>query len=158
MDLTAGQRIKKDLQAHGGDKWKLNGNKLLTGGLMMLSGMAKGLNETLEFNWHGFAAVFPKANPRWFWPQQSFKNKYKNNDPAQGPKFPMSTSVLVFVTDQYHLDNFIHRSSLTAALVLKIGEGKKPWKQYLWDVLYYTATYQLGFGSLYYYFKSRVPK
>ncbi len=148
----------KDLQAHAADGWKLNRNRILTGGLIMLAGMAKGLNETLEFNWHGFAAVFPKANPRWFWPQQSFKNKYKDNDPAKGPKFPLSTSVLVFVTDQYHLDNFIHHGAITAALVLKIGDGKKPWKQYLWDALYYSATYQLGFGSLYYYFKSRVPK
>lgn len=140
------------------ERWRLNGNKILTGSLVLVSGMAKGLNETLEFNWHGFAAVFPKANPKWFWPQESFKNKYKDRDPDKGAKFPLSTSVLVFTTDQYHLDNFIHRSALTAALVIKIGEGKKPFKQYLYDFLYYTATYQLGFGSVYYYFKSRVPK
>ena len=140
------------------DRWKINGNRLLTGGLLVLSGAAKGFNETLEFNWHGFAAVFPKANPKWFWPQQSFKNKYKDGDPSKGAKFPMSTSALVFLTDQYHLDNFIQRGAITAALVIKIGEGKKPFRHYLFDVLYYTAAYQLGFGSVYYYFKSRVPE
>lgn len=140
------------------EKWRLNSNKLWTGGLIMLSGMAKGLNETLEFNWHGFAAVFPKANPKWFWPQQSFKNKYKDGDRTKGAKFPLSTTALVFMTDQYHLDNFIQRGAITAALIIKIGEGKKPFKQYLFDALYYTAAYQLGFGSVYYYFKSRVPK
>ncbi|HEY6062913.1 MAG TPA: hypothetical protein VIV35_04860 [Chitinophagaceae bacterium] len=139
------------------DRWKLDGNKLLTGGLLMLSGAAKGFNETLEFNWHGFHAVFPKANPQWFWPQQSYKNKYKDGDRANGEKFPLSSSVLVMLTDQYHLNNFIHRGALTAALVIKIGEGKKPFKQYLFDAMYYTAAYQLGFGSVYYYFKSRVP-
>jgi hypothetical protein len=148
----------KDIKIAQLQKWRLNGNKLWTGGLVMLSGMAKGFNETLEFNWHGFAAVFPKANPKWFWPQQSFKNKYKDNDPEKGAKFPLSTSVLVFLTDQYHLNNFIHRATLTAALVIKIGDGKKPFKQYVYDALYYTATYQLGFGSVYYYFKSRVPQ
>lgn len=138
------------------DHWRINGNKILTGGLMVISGAAKGLNETLEFNWRGFDAVFPKANPQWYYPQFSFKNKYKDGDPAKGEKFPLSSSVLVMLTDQYHLDNFIHRGALTAALVIKIGEGKKPFRHYLFDALYYTACYQLGFGSVYYYFKSRM--
>jgi hypothetical protein len=85
-------------------------------------------------------------------------NKYKDGDRTKGEKFPLSSSVLVMLTDQYHLDNFIHRGALTAALVIKIGEGKKPFRHYLYDVLYYTACYQLGFGSVYYYFKSRGPK
>jgi hypothetical protein len=139
-------------------RWRLSSNKLITGGLLVLSGAAKGLNETLEFNWHGFAAVFPKANPKWFYPQQSFKNKYKDGDREKGPKFPLSTSALVFVTDQYHLDNFIQRGAITAALVIKLGEGKKPFRHYLFDVLYYSAAYQLGFNSVYYYFKSRMPE
>lgn len=138
------------------EKWKINSNKIWTGGLVLLSGMAKGLNETLEFNWQGFFEVFPKANPQWFWPQQSFKNKYKDGDPGKGAKFPLSTSALVFLTDQYHLNNFIQRSALTAALVIKIGEGKKPLRHYVFDALYYTAAYQLGFGGVYYYFKSRM--
>ena len=138
------------------DRWKLNGNRFLTGGLLMLSGAAKGFNETLEFNWKGFADAFPKANPKWFYPQQSFKNKYKDGDPEKGAAFPLSTSVLVMATDQYHLNNFIHRGALTAALVIKIGEGKKPLRHYVFDALYYTACYQLGFSGVYYYFKSRM--
>jgi len=46
---------------------------------------------------------------------------------------------------------------MTAALIIKIGEGKRKLKQYVFDALYYTAAYQLGFGGVYYYFKSRVP-
>ena len=157
QDSAAANTNSKKIKLKDDGRWRINKNKIWTGGLVMLSGMAKGFNETLEFNWHGFEAVFPKANPKWFWPQQSFKNKYRDGDPAKGPKFPLSTSVLVFTTDQYHLNNFIHRASLTAALVIKIGEGKKPFKYYLFDALYYTAAYQLGFGSVYYYFKSRVP-
>jgi hypothetical protein len=138
------------------NRWKLNGNRLLTGGLLVISGAAKGFNETLEFNWKGFAAVFPKANPKWFYPQQSFKNKYKDGDPEKGEKFPLSTSALVMFTDQYHLNNFIQRGSMTAALVIKIGERKKPFRHYVFDALYYTACYQVGFGSVYYYFKGRM--
>jgi hypothetical protein len=148
----ATEKIKIDKS----DRWRLNGNKILTGGLLALSGAAKGFNETLEFNWKGFAAVFPKANPKWFYPQQSFKNKYKDGDPEKGEKFPLSSSVLVMFTDQYHLNNFIHRGAITAALVIKIGEGKKPFRHYVFDALYYTACYQVGFGTVYYYFKSRM--
>jgi hypothetical protein len=148
--------VSEKIKIDKSKRWKLNGNRLLTGGLLMLSGAAKGFNETLEFNWKGFAAVFPKANPKWFYPQQSFKNKYKDGDPAKGEKFPLSSSVLVMFTDQYHLNNFIHRGAITAALVIKIGEGKKPFRHYVFDALYYTACYQAGFGSVYYYFKSRM--
>jgi hypothetical protein len=136
-------------------KWRMTKNKYLTGGLLFLAGAAKGFNETLLYNWKGFNSVFPKANPQWFWPQQSFKNKYKDGDQSKGAKFPLSTSVLVMFTDQYHLNNFIQRASMTTALIIKIGEGKKPFKHYLFDALYYTASYQFGFGSVYYYFKSR---
>ncbi len=135
--------------------WRLNGNRILTGALLLTSGAAKGFNETLQFNWQGFNDVFPGANPQWFYPAQSFKNKYKDGDPDKGAKFPLSTSVLVMLTDQYHLNNFIHRASMTAALVIKIGEGKKPFRHYLFDALYYTACYQLGFSGVYYTFKSR---
>jgi hypothetical protein len=52
-------------------------------------------------------------------------------------------------TDQYHLNNFIQRSALTAALVIKIGEGKKPLKHYLFDLLFYSACHQAGFHAIY---------
>jgi hypothetical protein len=148
--------VTKKIKIERTVRWKFNGNKFITGGLLVISGAAKGLNETLEFNWRGFDAVFPKANPQWFYPQFSFKNKYKDGDPAKGPKFPLSTSLLVMTTDQYHLDNFIHKATMITAIVIKIGEGKKPFRHYVFDALYYSACYQLGFGSVYYYFKSRM--
>jgi hypothetical protein len=137
------------------DRWRIDGNKLLTGGLVFTSGAAKGFNEGLQFNYRGFEDIFPKANDQWFYPTLSFRNKYKDGDPAKGAKFPLSTSVFVMFTDQYHLNNFIQRASLTAALVIKIGEGKKPFRHYLFDALYYTACYQVGFHSIYYPIKSR---
>lgn len=33
----------------------------------------------------------------------SWKNKYKNLDPEQGPAFPLSVGPLVFLTDLWHL-------------------------------------------------------
>lgn len=133
-------------------RWKLKGNKILTGGLVFVAGASKGFNETLQFHWSYFRKKFPKADPLWFNPAVSWKNKYKNNNRLEGPKFPLSTSVLVAFTDQYHLNTFINRLAWTSTVVIKIGEGKKPLKHYLLDLLYYTVCHQAGFALTYYPF------
>jgi hypothetical protein len=129
--------------------WQLSGNKLLTGGLMFVAGAAKGFNETLWFHWGYFHRKLPKANAQWFNPRISNLNKYKDGDPDKGAKFPLSTSALVMLTDQYHLNNFLNRASIAAAIVIKIGQKKQPFKQYVYDMLYYTATYQAGWCLTY---------
>ena len=133
-------------------QWKLDKNKLITGGLMLVGGAAKGFNETLQFHPDAFFKAFPDANKQWFDPRISWKNKYKNGDPAQGAAFPLSTNVLVMFTDQYHLNNFLHRGSITSAIVIKIGHKQK-FSYYVLDFLYYTACYQTGFAASYYPFK-----
>ena len=138
-------------------RWKVSGNHLLTGGLIFLAGVSKGFNETLEFHWKGFEHAFPGANPQWFDPEISWRNKYKNGDPFAGPRFPLSTTVLVMFTDQYHLNNFINKLAWTSAIVIKIGEGKRSLKHYLYDLLYYTACHQAGFAITYYPFKAYRP-
>ena len=135
-------------------KWRIDKNKLITGGLVLVAGSAKGFNETLVFHYKVFRMKFPDANHDWFDPRRSWRNKYKNGDPDQGPKFPLSTSALIFVTDQYHLNQFIGRSAFLAAIVIKIGEKKRPVKHYLYDVLYYSACYTTGFAITYYPFSS----
>lgn len=137
------------------NKWRIDKNKLLTGGLVVVSGSAKGFNETLQFNYPIFQKTFPKANKQWFDPRVSWRNKYEGGNPDNGAKHFLSTSALVMFTDQYHLNNFIQRTALMSALVIKIGEGKKPVKHYILDMVYYTACYQLGFASTYYPFSSR---
>ena len=141
--------ISGTIKVNRSERWKIDKNKILTGGLLFTAGAAKGFNEALQYKYNGFEDIFPKANDQWFYPTFSYKNKYKDGDPAKGPRFPLSTSVLVMFTDQYHLNNFIQKTAMTAALVIKIGEGKKPFRHYLFDVLYYTACYQLGFHTIY---------
>lgn len=133
-------------------KWKIDRNKLVTGGLVFTAGASKGFNETLQFHWKEFRRQFPNANANWFNPSVSWKNKYKNNDPEAGSKFFLSTSALVMFTDQYHLNNFINKMAWASALVIKIGEGKKPWKHYLFDFIFYTLCHQAGFAATYYPF------
>jgi len=87
---------------------------------------------------------------KWFNPAISWRNKYEDGEASNGAKFPLSTSLLVMTTDQYHLNNFITRASWAAAIVIKVGEPKKPFKYYLKDLLFYTACNWAGFGVMYY--------
>jgi hypothetical protein len=136
-------------------KWRIDKNKILTGSLVLVGGAAKGFNETLQFNYKIFEKTFPGANKQWFDPKVSWRNKYEGGNPDNGPKYFMSTSLLVMFTDQYHLNNFIQRTAIMSALVFKIGEGKKPFKHYLFDLAYYSVCYSAGFAATYYPFTSR---
>jgi hypothetical protein len=153
FSLTAPQPLKEKIRVKPIDKWKMTGNRWLTGALVFTAGASKGFNETLMFHWKAFRHSFPKANPNWFNPDVSWRNKYKGGDPNAGAKFPLSTSVLVAATDQYHLNNFINRVAWGTTVVIKIGEGKKPLKHYLLDFLYYSLCHQAGFALTYYPFK-----
>jgi hypothetical protein len=136
------------------NRWHMDRNKWVTGSLVFTAGASKGFNETLMFHWKAFRNSFPKANPKWFNPTVSWRNKYKDSNPDAGAKFPLSTSVLVMFTDQYHLNNFVNKMAWTSAFVVKLGEGKKPLKQYLLDFLYYNLCHQAGFALTYYPFKN----
>ena len=136
-------------------KWKINKNKIITGSLVLVGGAAKGFNETLQFNYKIFEKTFPDVNKQWFDPKVSWRNKYEGGNPDNGPKYFLSTSLLVMFTDQYHLNNFIQKTAIMTALVIKIGEPKQPFKHYVYDLLYYSACYGLGFAATYYPFTSR---
>ncbi len=131
-------------------QYKIDKNKILTGSLVALSASATGFNETLLHHYDKFKAKFPNANDQWFNPQVSWLNKYKDANVAQGDKFPMSSSLLAFTTDQYHLNAFIRNASMVAAVTFNLGHNKKQkFIYYLYDALYYSACYTLGFYVTY---------
>ncbi len=130
-------------------QYKIDKNKILTGSLIALSGSATGFNETLMHHYDKFKAKFPNANDKWFNPQESWVNKYKNGNCADGDKFPMSSGLLAFTTDQYHLNAMVRDVSLLAAVTFKIGGKKQKFMYYVYDFLYYSACYSLGFYLTY---------
>lgn len=91
----------------------LSNNNLLTYGLMFVSGAASGTGDALvayrpfrgDHNWDMYI---------------SWTNKYKNNDPAQGEKFPLSTSLLVGFTDGWHGVNMIRDVTAAGAAAVSI--------------------------------------
>lgn len=80
----------------------------LVGLCFCIAGCAEAAMEHLQFHYKG-------GNP--FFNKDSWKLKYKNNDPKQGPKFLFSTTLLVWLTDGWHLFKFIR----TTFIFLGIG-------------------------------------
>jgi len=149
FSLQAQEKSKNKL------KWRIDKNKIITGGLVFVGGAAKGFNETLLFNYKIFEKKFPGVNKQWFDPKVSWRNKYEGGNPDNGAKFFLSTSAFVMFTDQYHLNNFIQKTAIMSALVIKIGAPKQPFRYYVYDLLWYTLCYQVGFAATYYPFTSR---
>ncbi len=59
---------------------------------------------------HDTGTHAPEKLAKWgpFWDnRESWKLKYKNSDPAAGPRFPSSTTVFVGLTDGWHLSNLL---------------------------------------------------
>ena len=53
----------------------------------------------------------------FFNPQESWVNKYKDNNPELGPKFFGSKTFLVFLTDAWHLAKMLMITTFTLAIV-----------------------------------------
>lgn len=117
--------------------------------LMFLAGAADGLNQAISHNYAGFKKHFPNANDKYWSPQLSFENKYKNRDREQGAAFPGSTGVFVFTTDGYHLTRFTEKLFISGAVGITFTHEKKNWKLYVLQALGYWAANRIGFCAVY---------
>lgn len=126
---------------------KQEGNFYVTSSLLFVSGMADGLAEACKFHPQGVTEVF--GNPKFWDNSLSWRNKYRNGDPAQGAKFPLSTTALTWTTDGYHLSRMIRNSTVIAAITIRLGEPAKAWYYYIAEAVIYYLTYQLGFTITY---------
>lgn len=81
--------------------------------LISLSGICKAIIDTCLFHYE--KSVF--KNKIFFNSNESWKFKYKNNDPTQGNKFFLSSSLFVGFTDSFHLFSMINYFLIIAAIV-----------------------------------------
>ena len=125
---------------------KQESNFYITSSLLLASGMADGLAEASKFHPNGVTEVF--GNPQFWDNSLSWRNKYRNGDPAQGAKFPLSTTALAWTTDGYHLSRMIRNSTMIAAITIRIGEPER-WYYYIAEAVIYYLTYALGFTITY---------
>jgi len=120
----------------------------LVAGFGLVAGMSYGLNQMSAHHPNDL----PSGWNREYWDNsKSWTNKYKNGDPLQGPKFPLSTSALVFTTDGYHMTSTVHKAALLGAgITIGLGE-KRPWWMYAGDLVLGFAAYSIGFHGVYSY-------
>lgn len=120
--------------------------------LVFLSGAADGFNQAINFHYSHVKLKMPGLNDQFWNPAQSWPNKYKNGDPAQGPKFWQSDKSLVFVTDGHHLTRFFDRLFSIGAITFKCFQGKQKWYWYIADAAAYWLINRAGFALVYNHF------
>ena len=124
--------------------------------LHLVAGFATMQNEVTLHNWRLYASRHPSANPQWFNPVLSARNKYRNGDPNQGPAFLGSTTWLVWTTDKYHLNRMLRNVFTAGGTALTMTLWVRPrWQNIVLQLLFNWATFAVGtgIGHIYYYRK-----
>lgn len=85
--------------------------------LIFIAGASKGIMDTLQF--HFDKSIFKNFNPSFWNPSISWVNKWKNSD-AKKEAFPLSSSLLSFLTDAWHFFQSIFFTCIFTAMVLYI--------------------------------------
>ena len=87
--------------------------------LVGLAGFFKAVMDKLQFHWHrSIFAVNPVRYRELFWnPEISWANKYEVGTNYKVEKFKFSTTLLVFLTDAWHL------AQMSMTLLLFVGIG-----------------------------------
>lgn len=81
---------------------------------IVLASICKAVKDTLNFHYN--TSIFSNCNARYFNPTISWQNKYKED--LKTPKFFGSTTFLVFITDIWHLCDFLQTISFIVAIVV----------------------------------------
>jgi hypothetical protein len=117
---------------------------------VFLGGMSDGARDGTMFRNDGASS--------WWNGKVSWANKYKNNDPKQGPAFFGSTTFLVALTDAPHAFNLLTHQFNSAAIVLSPGMQGRTFGKKLLFALGYSVARQLGHTLVYEgFFKQRLP-
>lgn len=128
---------------------------ILPGSAMLVSGFLDGTIEAMKFHYDsGFKPRFKNIDDQFWNPEISWKNKYKNGNPEEGPKFRGSTKSLVCLTDAYHglrtAKNLVNTLTVTFYINRTRKESKKiKLKKILLDALILTTIRNIGFTASY---------
>jgi len=90
---------------------------------------------------HYSVSVFRNWNRNFWHPVVSANNKYKDKLFNRGPAFFGSTTFLVWMTDGWHLMQFVFHSSWQAAIAVAMVDG--------WMTLVYWAVMKTVFSGLF---------
>lgn len=83
--------------------------------LIVISAIANAIMDKISF--HHSTSIF-KDWSNWWNPKESWKYKWKNGNKAEGEKFWLSSTWLVWTTDAWHLMKSIMEMCLLVAIVI----------------------------------------
>jgi len=109
------------------------------------AGVSEGTAEALK--WHYEATGF--KNDKYWNPEISWRNKYKNGNTAQGAAFFGSTTFLVWTTDGYHLARSIRSAMIMTGVLLTPDLKGQRWYIYIAKAVMYSVAYTSGFHLSY---------
>lgn len=84
--------------------------------LVMISAIAKAGMDKINF--HFYESIFSKFSHRFWNSEYSWQNKWRDGNPDLGEDYPFSSTLFVFLTDGWHLLQFIFLNSFFVALFL----------------------------------------
>lgn len=126
--------------------------------LISLAGLSNAAMDKMQF--HYSKSIFPKdqdlllGKSEQFWnPTLSWRNKYKDNDPTKGMKFPMSTGALVFLTDGWHLMQFFMLTFFQLAVTIPLI---RLWKLNRWYAILAVLPAKFLFSAVFVLFFHRL--
>lgn len=117
-------------------------------GLAFIAGACNGQIEVMRHHFPNMVAKHPNINQQFWDPSISWRNKYKGLESANGEKFPLSSTVLVPVTDAYHAIRFVERVCIVGAIAIPICKKQRREKkfiQYAVDFSAHWISYGVGF-------------
>jgi hypothetical protein len=83
---------------------------------VIISAVAKAAMDKIQF--HFYESIFSNLKHKFWNKEYSWQNKWMNGNPIFGEKFAFSSTILVFLTDGWHLMQFIFLNSLFIAIFL----------------------------------------
>ena len=123
-------------------RWK---GAILPASLSLFAGACYGVHETVV---HHPDRIPEGWNQQWWDGRQSWRNKYKDGDPAKGPKW-FAAEYITFGQDAKHTFATGYRySTLAAGITIGLGQ-KRPVKYYLYDIGISVAASAIGFHTTY---------
>ena len=121
---------------------------------VFIAGVAKACMDTLQFHYGNSIFFCSPSNKldNYFDASVSWRNKYKNGNPEDGPKFIGSTTIFVFLTDGWHLFQAIFLAFIFLSIVFYVpilNYPSIPLLGKLFDYFILSAVFGVAFNLFY---------
>jgi hypothetical protein len=100
---------------------------IVIGILYALVGIPNSVMDKISFHYN--QSIFMRLNSRYWYPLVSWSNKWKNGEKKNGEQFPLSSTILVFLTDGWHFTKWIMFTLIELIIMLLIA-SKYSWVWY----------------------------